>query len=290
MSRSTKDVAPPPDARAHASPTVALDGCRIGRALDSAVEIVEAAPRNRSFPDRVNESLGICMKTGPAHDVRADGRTLRYPADAICIRAPGTVWSTAATGLAGFLSIDVEPSLLPEGGVVGAMRFAERGDLPDVPGCAQLLRSDADVLCKQTAVTELVDALLRVGLLSAPDLDASLAVGAVDRARELLTERVATPPTLQELADMVGGNRFSLLREFRRRVGVPPHAFVLRLRIERARTLLARGADISWVSLELGFADQSHLTRVFKRVVGLSPAAYRREMRPLVGRSISFKT
>ena len=90
---------------------IALNGCRIERVLENAVEIVDAAAENRSFPDRVNESLGVCLKAGPEHEVRADGRALRYPGDAICVRAPGTVWSTRATGSVGFLSIDIESCL-----------------------------------------------------------------------------------------------------------------------------------------------------------------------------------
>jgi AraC-like DNA-binding protein len=268
---------------------IALDGCRIERVLGDAVEIVDAAPRNRAFPDRVNESLGICLKVGPAHDVRADGRALRYPADAICVRAPGTIWSTRATGPSAFLSLDVEPALLPPGGVAGAMRFVERPALPGLDRCVRLLRSGASDLAKQIVLAELIDALLRAGLVVAPELDAGIDARAVAGARELLTARIADPPTLQELADAVGANRFVLLRAFRRRFGVPPHAFLLRLRVERARMRLARGADISQTSLELGFADQSHLSRVFKQVVGMSPGAYRREMRSTVGRSIPFK-
>jgi hypothetical protein len=100
-----------------AGATIALDGCRIERAVDGRVEIVTADCRNRTFPDRVTESLGVCLKFGPDHEVRADGRNLRYPRDTICVRPPGCVWSTAATEPVGFLSIDIEPTLLPPGGV-----------------------------------------------------------------------------------------------------------------------------------------------------------------------------
>jgi hypothetical protein len=57
------------------SDSIALDGCRIERALGGRVEIVEAKPGNRSFPDRVSDSLGICLKRGPDHEVKSDGRT-----------------------------------------------------------------------------------------------------------------------------------------------------------------------------------------------------------------------
>ena len=257
----------------------ALDGCRIERVLDSEVEIVEATPRNRAFADRLTESLGVCLKYGPDHDVIVAGRVVRYPRDSVCVRAPGTVWSTRATGNVGFLAIDIEPGLLPDGGLRGGMAFAARSSLPDLRRCAAVLRSRRSTLETQAALTDVLNALIVSGLVTAPWLDPVVHGGAVDRARELLTTRLDNPPSLTQLADTVGVNRFVLLREFRRRVGVPPHAFVLRLRVDRARARLARGDDIAEVAHALGFADQSHLSRVFKRNVGLSPGAYRRAAR-----------
>jgi AraC-like DNA-binding protein len=278
------------ESKARPPAVVALSGCRIERVLQGAVEIVDAAPANRAFPDRVSESLGLCLKTGPAHEVRADGRALRYPADALCVRAPGTVWSARATGPAGFLSIDIERALLPEGGLVGPMRFVEPAALPGVRHALAVLRAGVETLDQQVVIAELIDAVIDVGLAAAPHLDAAVPRAGVRRARDLLESRVADPPTLQELADGVGANRFVLLRAFRRTFGVPPHAFLRRLRVERARALLARGADLSWTSLELGFADQSHFTRAFKEVVGIPPGAYRRAMRGGAARSIACKT
>jgi AraC-like DNA-binding protein len=255
---------------------LALDGCSIERMLDGRVEVVEAAPRNRAFPDRVTDSLGICLKHGADHEVRADGRTLRYPRDTVCVRPPGCVWSARATGPAAFLSVDIEPSLLPPGGLEGVMRFVAAEALPDLGRFTSLLRSSAPALQKHSAVTELVDAVLLPRLARAPHLDPTPVAPSVERARELLTTRVADPPSLTELAEAVGANRFVLLRGFRRRFGVTPWAFVLRLRVERARAMLGRGGDIVEVAHALGFADQSHLSRTFKRTVGLSPAVYRR--------------
>jgi AraC-like DNA-binding protein len=262
-------------------PTSAFDGCRIDRVPDVGVEIVEADPANRAFPDRVNESLGICLKLGPEHDLWAEGRALRYPRDAVCVRTPGSVWSVRATGPVGFISVDIDREHLPPGGVRGGIRFAEARALPDVRRAVTLLRSSASLIRRQTVVTGLVNALLQAGLVSTPDLGPGLERRAVDRARELLSARMAAPPSLQELADAVGANRFVLLRQFRRRVGLPPHAYVLRLRVERARSLLARGADIADVAFLLGFSDQSHFSRLFKRVVGIPPGDYRRRVLPL---------
>ncbi|HEY8426909.1 MAG TPA: AraC family transcriptional regulator [Sandaracinaceae bacterium] len=255
----------------------ALFGCKIERVPGFAVEIVEADARDRTFGERVNESLGICLKFGADHDVRADGKELRYPRNSICVRPPGCVWSAPATGPVGFVSIDIGKELLPEGGVWGGMRFLEPERLPDLSRFVALARSGASALDKEVAITELVDAVIAAGALSAAP-PAAPPKTAAERARELLSSTLDAPPSLQELADAVGVNRFVLVRAFRRRFGLPPHAFHLKLRVERARDLLASGRDVTEVAYELGFADQSHFTRAFKRVMGVPPGAYRRSV------------
>jgi AraC family transcriptional regulator len=69
---------------------------------------------------------------------------------------------------------------------------------------------------------------------------------------------------------------FSLIRWFKSSFGLPPHQFILRSRIERARALL-RTAETSLVevALQCGFNSQSHFTTAFRRLVGTTPAAYR---------------
>jgi AraC-like DNA-binding protein len=99
---------------------------------------------------------------------------------------------------------------------------------------------------------------------------------AVRRARAYLEERWAAPVALAELAAHAGLSRFELARTFRAQVGLPPHAFQLDLRIARARLMLAAGDPPAAVAAACGFCDQAHLTRVFKRAVGVTPARYSR--------------
>src|SRR5262249_53230076 len=69
-----------------------------------------------------------------------------------------------------------------------------------------------------------------------------------------------------------------LVRLFRSTTGLPPHSYLVQLRVMRARQLLGKGAPITVAAFEAGFADQSHLTRAFKRVMGFSPGRFRREL------------
>lgn len=99
---------------------------------------------------------------------------------------------------------------------------------------------------------------------------------AVRRAHDHLRERWDQRVTLTELAAVAGLSRFELVRRFGQQTGVTPHAFQINVRVERARRLLAGGATPAEVAAVCGFADQPHLTRVFKRAVGVTPARYAR--------------
>ncbi|QBI53911.1 AraC family transcriptional regulator [Streptomonospora litoralis] len=99
---------------------------------------------------------------------------------------------------------------------------------------------------------------------------------AVAQARELLRSRLADPPSLEELAAEVDTPPFALLRAFRAAHGLPPHAYVNDVRVQRARRLLADGIPLADVATGLGFADQPHFTRHFKRITGVPPGAFQR--------------
>jgi AraC family transcriptional regulator len=81
----------------------------------------------------------------------------------------------------------------------------------------------------------------------------------------------------EDLAAIVRLNPSHFCRAFRNSLGEPPHAYVIRRRVERAQGLmLSTDASLSDIALDCGLADQSHLTRLFRRIVGDSPRAWRR--------------
>jgi len=94
------------------------------------------------------------------------------------------------------------------------------------------------------------------------------------RVREAVRQRYAEPVTLGELASLAGVSRFHLVRAFAREFGLTPHAYQIHVQAEKARQLLARGVSAASAASESGFADQSHLTRHFKRIFHTTPVRY----------------
>lgn len=93
---------------------------------------------------------------------------------------------------------------------------------------------------------------------------------------ERLADDVKQAPTLDELAALVGTSRYTLVRQFGRRHGLPPMAWLLQLRLQRARERIAAGWGLADAALSCGFSDQSHLTRLFTRQFGYTPGSWRR--------------
>lgn len=139
----------------------------------------------------------------------------------------------------------------------------------------RLLESQASALQQQTAWREAILQLFqrhaRIPQVAAPGREPQ----AVARAKELLASQLAEPPSLEQLAAAVNLSPFHFARVFRRATGLPPHAWLKQRRLQQARVLLRSGCTPLSVAMQLGFADQSHLTRQFKQAYGVGPAEYR---------------
>jgi AraC-like DNA-binding protein len=94
-------------------------------------------------------------------------------------------------------------------------------------------------------------------------------------ARDYLADRPERNISLDELATAAGIGKFRLIRLFRQRTGLPPHALQLAHRIRSARRLLEAGQTTAAAAAATGFADQSHLHRHFQRSLGVTPAEYK---------------
>lgn len=99
------------------------------------------------------------------------------------------------------------------------------------------------------------------------------------RLRDLLDERVPDGLGLADAARLLQASPEHLVRSFAAEYGLPPHQYLTGRRVDRARRLLLAGHPPADVAAEVGFHDQSHLTRHFRRIFGVTPGRYRRSAR-----------
>ncbi|RQP26781.1 AraC family transcriptional regulator [Piscinibacter terrae] len=96
------------------------------------------------------------------------------------------------------------------------------------------------------------------------------------RVRQRLADDWLNAPSLAELASIDGLSRYQVLRRFQKTFGVPPHAWLLQHRAEHAWNLIQAGTGLAEAAASCGFADQSHMTRIFTRHFGFTPGAWQR--------------
>ena len=143
----------------------------------------------------------------------------------------------------------------------------------------ELMRPTTPALELQSGVAELIGVLASEVFVNSPRPANTNAipddVGA-DRVRECLRYDARALMDLERLADQTRMNRFQVLRVFKRRYGLPPHAYQLRVRIGLAQHALRRGLAPADVAVAQGFVDQSHFSKHFKQLVGVTPIQYAR--------------
>ena len=97
-------------------------------------------------------------------------------------------------------------------------------------------------------------------------------------AVDFMHANLQRPITLADIAAVTSCGPVQLTRRFRAALGKPPHQYLIQLRIEAARRLLTgTRLPIAEIALECGFASQEHLTHLFRRAMGVTPAAFRRQ-------------
>jgi AraC-like DNA-binding protein len=132
--------------------------------------------------------------------------------------------------------------------------------------------TSADVLACEESLVQACGLLLERHATTSPVIEAR---GDVKSVRDRLADDMLDPPTLSDMATMAGLSKYQLLRRFEKSYGVPPHTWLLLQRAERARGLIRDGLSLAQAAASCGFADQSHMTRIFGRHFGFTPGAWR---------------
>lgn len=147
-----------------------------------------------------------------------------------------------------------------------------------------VLERSQDHLEKQAFLIEILSAiLLRHADINVRPIQSNKEHQAVRLIKEYLHDNFRSNISLEQLVEITSLNRSYLIRVFRQAVGMPPYNYLTQIRVRKAKQLLEQGMSVADVAIAVGMSDQSHLTRHFKRIVGITPGHYRKM-------SISFKT
>jgi AraC-like DNA-binding protein len=115
-------------------------------------------------------------------------------------------------------------------------------------------------------LARLIDSGRRPNMPAAP--------GAIVHAMSRIDDDPSASLSLAELSAISGLSQFQLVRSFSKATGLTPHAYLIQRRLQQARRMLVRGSPLADAALASGFADQSHMTRLFVRTYGMSPGRY----------------
>ncbi|MFJ9818116.1 AraC family ligand binding domain-containing protein [Streptomyces sp. NPDC101151] len=256
---------------------------RLGR-CGPPLDLLTASFRQHVYAPHAHDeyTVGVCVGGSEVIDYR--GGHIRTGPGTIVVLEPGEMHTggpgTPTDGYA-YRALYAEPALLVDGTLGGLPHFREPL-LADPELAAALRATHADLsacpdpLEAESRLPWLLTALARRHSTARPLCDripgtASLALTVRDR----LADELIAPPSLALLAADLGLSRYQLLRAFRTTMGIPPYAWLAQYRVTRARGLLEAGLRPAEVAALVGFADQAHLTRWFRRVLGVTPAAYR---------------
>jgi AraC family transcriptional regulator len=108
----------------------------------------------------------------------------------------------------------------------------------------------------------------------------ALAAWQIARLRSFIDENLHRTIYANDLSAVAQRSTAHFSRSFKQAFGEPPHAYVVRRRLERAcHLMITSPASLSEIALSVGFCDQAHLSRLFRRVFGQSPSSWRRDLR-----------
>jgi AraC-like DNA-binding protein len=235
-----------------------------------------------------HERYAICACAAAEAKWRYAGSHYRSGDHDIMLLEPGETHRNTSIGKANYFKVAMIPVelLMESAGEIGARRAPHfvspaaaglgNGLFEAVYRLGQAIETSASPLEQQSRFAVLVHRLLQQARPRPAQGSFSNARAAVERARRHLLARLNETVTLDELAGLVRLSRFHLVHSFTRQYGLPPHAFQTLIRCERARALLGAGMPASEAAAAVGFADQSHLTRHFKRVWHVTPGQYLR--------------
>ncbi|MCK2219437.1 AraC family transcriptional regulator [Actinomadura sp. ATCC 31491] len=180
----------------------------------------------------------------------------------------------------GYRILYVDPHLVREALGGGPLPFVAdpivrpSGMHPSLLECLRRMDEPLEELARLEVALLVAAALRRHSGVTAVPARGPLASAALARARELIAADPAVRRTVAELERVSGLDRWTLARQFRAAFGTSPTRFRTMRQLDLVRDALRRGTPLPEAALGAGFADQSHMTRMFRRAYGLTPGRW----------------
>jgi AraC-like DNA-binding protein len=244
------------------------------------VELVSVAYRDRSFPEHSHAEYVIGAVSEGAEALKVEGVAHHVSAGAVLRLHPEQTHANATIG-PGTLRYNVlylpAVAIAPYGDREAPLSFST--SVTNDPALYQAVQQAHALLATDTGRLEQESALATiVRTLGAgeghPVRATATVAAAIVLARDYIDCHYAEGFGLETLSALTGLSVFHLVRSFKKAIGLSPLAYRNQRRVFAARTMLLDGDPIAHVALSVGYADQSHLTRQFQRIVGLPPGRY----------------
>lgn len=252
------------------------------------VDVLHAHYVQHAYPRHSHDYYVVCVIEQGLQSFTHNGKKHYTPRGGVILINPGMVHTGEPADRKGFLMRSLYPGVQHLERAVFELTGHHqalpsfRNVLVDEPWARQnlisvhktLMRDASDLEAESQFVATMAQLVKRYADLRYGEQRVGKESTAVLRVREYIEQNFSEGIQLSDLADHVSLSPYYLLRAFRAQVGMPPHAYLDTVRIRRAQQLIVAGKPLAAVALDVGYNSQSHLTRRFKQVIGVTPGQY----------------
>jgi AraC-like DNA-binding protein len=251
------------------------------------VEFLHARYATLTFAPHVHEELVIGMTEGGAGYFTTNGREHIATGDTLILFNPdephhggvaeGGQWQYRALYLKPEalerLRLQITESNRPA--YFSASNVADAALVGRALDFHRAAQPGAAALALETGLLDLMaSAILRHGDLKARLPRCGRAEPVIGKIKDYIHAHYAADVQLGDLASLAGMSAFQVLRAFRKQTGLTPHAYLNQVRLAKSKALISSGCPLTDVAITVGFFDQSHLVRHFKRSFGITPGQF----------------
>ncbi|WP_229073279.1 AraC family transcriptional regulator [Actinoplanes sp. DH11] len=243
--------------------------------LDGVAEVLHARFGEHGYPMHAHDAWTVLLVDDGAVRYDLDRHERGAYGELVTLLPPKVPHNGTAAGPHGFRKrvLYLEPRLLPErltGAAVDRPAITDRSLYRWVSAVHRCLRTPEEAAAE--GLLALALERLRTHLAPAPPEPPS--AKAAHALHDLLEEHIVDGLPLTDAAAVLHFDPAHLVRSFRREFGMTPHQYLISRRVDLARRLIVSGQPLSTVAAGSGFYDQPHLTRHFKRILGVNPSRF----------------